>query len=120
MRYQSFRRGSIGSRGREIEQAVASVDPYLYVDIAWDKPRQEQLWRKHPEAHLPMLIFDIPKHASISAVLKKLTEMDHGGVDLVASWEKQSKEAKYRAEIRRFERNKAMVTEVARYVNKHI
>ena len=75
MHYQSFRRGSISTRGREVERAVASIDPYLYVDVAWGKPGQEQLWRKHPEAHLPMLLFEIPSHASLEGIKRKLQEM---------------------------------------------
>lgn len=106
MRHHPFRRGAINEDASLLEAAALTVDPYLYIDVAFEKPGQIQLWRKHPQSHLPMLICDIPSNVCAETLIDMLHLMDHSDVDLYAnahnSYEEKLKknrqQARYRAE----------------------
>ena len=82
MYYQPFRRVELTTKAEEIEQAIQNVDEHLYVDGDITKPGVLQIWRKHPESHLPMHITDIPPLASVDAILRILKMMDTGGENI--------------------------------------
>lgn len=117
--YQPYRRGTITARGERIENAAKVIDEYLYVDTKHQSPHLLQLWRKHPDAHLPFLIFDIPPTATVAEVINQLRTMDKRGRDIgleaaILSDEKY----RYQKKKQRYE-NETFARELGKFIQNH-
>jgi len=118
--YQQYRHAPLSARGREIEEAVKEIDEYLYVDTRHQQSGALQLWRKHPLAHLPLPIFDIPSTASLGEVLHRLHSTDQRSHDIGRESAVISSNKMKQAKVERRYKAETFARELGQFIQKNL